>query len=78
MKDITPERYQCVVGSRCQKVYDLGDGRYAIRGKLIEYSQNLPNRCVEHVFPRASAEAVIEIDPQLIIAALKEQLWSED
>lgn len=67
MKDITPKRYRCGIGS-CPGVFMLDDGGYAVRGELIRVDDNT----------RPRQEAIIRIDPQMIIAALKEQLWSED
>ena len=69
MKDITPKRYKCLVGDMdCPAVFVLDDGSYAARGELIRIDDNTKPR----------QEATVRIDPQMIIAALKEQLWSED
>lgn len=63
MKDITPERFRCGGAAvSCPEVFDLGDGRYAVKGELIGVD---------------GFEATVIFDPQMIIAALKEQLWSE-
>jgi hypothetical protein len=56
MKDITPKQFRCGVCLECPAVFDLGDGRYAVKGELIGVDGN---------------EATVIFNPEMIFAALK-------
>ncbi len=63
LKDITPEQHRhTYVGMKASAVFQLEDGRYAVKGPWIG---------LDGVY------ATVIFDPQMVIAALKEQLWSE-
>jgi hypothetical protein len=47
----------------CPAVFDLGDGRYAVKGELIGID---------------GTEGTVVFDPKMILAALASQLWSEE
>jgi hypothetical protein len=54
MRDVTPEKYRCGLG-QCPAVFDLGNGRYAVKGELIGVD---------------GTEATVVFDPEMVLQAL--------